>query len=399
MPEMILKKERERSLQRRHPWVFSGAVDQVLGDPQPGQTIQVLDARRAYLATAAYSPSSQIRARVWTQDPAEQIDADFFARRIQAALDARAAVGLLPLRPGQHSAVRLIHGESDRLPGLIMDRYGDTLVAQFLSAGADAHKQTIASVLASLTGCANIIERSDADVREIEGLPSLIGTLLGQPAAQTIIHEDGLAFNVDMLRGHKTGFYLDQRQSRAQVGSLAADKDVLNCFCYTGGFSLYAARAGARSVLSLDSSAEALRLAAENAALNNLPASQLEWREADVFTALRKFRDERRSFDLIILDPPKFAATSAQVERASRAYKDINLLAIKLLRPGGLLASFSCSGGIDAALFQKIVAGAALDAAADCQIVGHFHQAADHPVSVHFPEGAYLKGLLLRKAG
>lgn len=404
MAELILKPTREKSLLRRHPWIFSGAIDRVVGDPQPGETVEVLDAKRVFLARAAYSPHSQIRARVWTFNEAETVDADFFRRRIDAALALRSTLGFSPLLLGEGpgvraSALRLIHAESDRLPGLIVDRYGETLVLQSLTAGSEFWRETLAEILLEKTGVTAIYERSDADVRELEGLPISNGWLRGAPHSSLVtIQEDGLKFHVNLATGHKTGFYLDQRRNRQRIGELAQGREVLNCFCYTGGFTLHAAAGGAKTVLSVDSSAEALALGQENAALNGLTGASLEWREADVFVALRKFRDERRSFDLIILDPPKFAATVSQAEKAARGYKDINLLAFKLLRPGGLLATFSCSGGIDAALFQKIVAGAALDAGADATIVEHFAQDADHPVSLHFPEGAYLKGLLCLKA-
>jgi 23S rRNA (cytosine1962-C5)-methyltransferase len=281
---------------------------------------------------------------------------------------------------------------------LIVDAYGDVLVMQLLTAGAEAWRETIADILLEKTGALAVYERSDADVRELEGLPVRVGALRGDVINETLlIHEYGLKFKVNIASGHKTGFYLDQRRNRQRVGELAHGRDVLNCFCYTGGFSLHAVAGGAKSVCSIDSSADALALAQENAVLNGQAGGNLEWREADVFLALRKFRDERRSFDMIILDPPKFAATVAQAEKAARGYKDINLLAFKLLRPGGILATFSCSGGIDAALFQKIVAGAALDAGAQAAIVEHLAQDFDHPVSLHFPEGSYLKGLICVK--
>jgi len=405
MAELVLKPTREKSLLRLHPWVFSGAMDHVQGDPQPGETISVLDAKRTFIARAAYSPVSQIRARVWSFDENEKIDADFFSRRIESALALRAALGL-PTRCGDAptsssfptNAVRLIHAESDRLPGLIVDAYGDVLVMQLLTAGSDYWRETIADILLEKTGAVAIYERSDADVRELEGLPVRTGLLRGGAINEIIpILEYGLKFNVNIASGHKTGFYLDQRRNRRRVGELARGRDVLNCFCYTGGFSLHAMAAGAKSVLSIDSSADALAMARENALLNAQSGAALEWREDDVFLALRKFRDERRSFDMIILDPPKFAATFSQAEKAARGYKDINLLAFKLLRPGGILATFSCSGGIDAALFQKIVAGAALDAGAQASIVEHLTQDVDHPVSLHFPEGSYLKGLICVK--
>ncbi len=403
MAELILKPEREKSLLRRHPWIFSGAVDQVLGDPKPGETLNILDAKRHFLAKAAYSPSSQIRARVWTFDEDENVDADFFRRKIGSALALRTVLGFrtetsesTPRASLVSDAVRLIHAESDHLPGLIVDQYADVLVLQSLTAGAEYWRETLAELLQEATGIQAIYERSDADVRELEGLPIRNGVLRGSPSEQLVIREHGLQLWVNIATGHKTGFYLDQRQNRKRIGELAAKRDVLNCFCYTGGFSLQAAIGGAKSVVSIDSSGDALALAQENAKLNQISCS-LDWRDADVFQALRKFRDERSSFDMIILDPPKFAATYSQAEKAARGYKDINLLAFKLLRPGGILATFSCSGGIDASLFQKIVAGAALDAGVEAVIVEHLAQAGDHPISLHFPEGAYLKGLICIK--
>jgi len=401
MAELILKPGREKSLLRRHPWIFSGAVEHVSGSPQPGETLDVLDAKKHFLARAAYSPVSQIRARVWTFDENETVDKDFFDRGSTRALNLRFCPGLLvpstfPAAGTDSDAVRLIHAESDHLPGLIVDRYADILVLQSLTAGSEMWRDTIAQILLEKTGAKAIYERSDADVRELEGLPLRNGPLRGDTPDRIMISEYGLRFMVNIAAGHKTGFYLDQRRNRKRVGDMAFGRDVLNCFCYTGAFSIHCAAGGAKSVLSVDSSADALMLGRENAAINGQMNAH-EWREADVFQALRKFRDERRSFDMIILDPPKFAATFSQAEKAARGYKDINLLAFKLLRPGGILATFSCSGGIDAALFQKIVAGAALDAGVDAAIVEHLSQSGDHPVSLEFPEGAYLKGLICLK--
>lgn len=410
MPALTLKPGREKSLLRRHPWIFSGALERVDGEPQPGETLDVLDAKGHFLARAAYSPASQIRARVWTFDPDEPVDADFFRRRIRAALTLRKTFFATERTESTEKfktdsvanaleiSYRLIHAESDRLPGLIVDRYDQVLVLQSLTAGVEFWRETLADILLEETGAASIYERSDADVRELEGLAPRTGPLRGTPPETVLIEEDRLKFKVDLAHGHKTGFYLDQRRNRRRIGQLAAGREVLNCFCYTGGFTLHALAGGAKSVLSIDASAEALALGRENLALNDQPAEKAEWLEGDVFQLLRKFRDAARSFDMIILDPPKFAATAAQAEKAARGYKDINLLAFKLLRPGGILATFSCSGGIDAALFQKIVAGAALDAGAEAQIVEHLAQDGDHPVSLHFPEGAYLKGLICVKS-
>jgi 23S rRNA (cytosine1962-C5)-methyltransferase len=393
MPTLTLKPGREKSLLRRHPWIFSGAIARLDGNPASGETVDLLSSKGEFLARAAYSPSSQIRARVWTFDPSEAVEADFFRRRIKNAISVRAG-----LRPAPTDALRLIYAESDGLPGLIVDRYADTLVAQFLSAGAEFWRETIADILLEVTGLTSLYERSDADVRELEGLPLRVGPLRGtinQPPLT--IREHNLLFKVNIATGHKTGFYLDQRFNRLRVRELAEGRDVLDCFCYTGGFTVNALAGGAQSVLSVDSSAEALALCRENVALNSLLVSRHSVLEGDVFQLLRKFRDESRSFDLIILDPPKFAPTATQAEKAARGYKDINLLGFKLLRPGGILVTFSCSGGVDAVLFQKIVASAALDAGVEAQIVEHLAQAPDHPVALNFPEGAYLKGLICRK--
>jgi 23S rRNA (cytosine1962-C5)-methyltransferase len=389
MNRLILKPGKEKSLQRHHPWVFSGAIERVAGEPQQGETVAVHSAQGGFLAHAAFSPESQIRARAWSFVEGERIDADFFRRRIAAAVELRH--GVPDLRDA--AALRLVHGESDGLPGLVADRYGDTLVAQFLGAGAEAWRDVIADALESATGCARIYERSDAEVRALEGLAERAGALRGAAAPTLVeIEEHGLRYAVDIAHGHKTGFYLDQRDNRRLCRELAAGREVLNCFCYSGGFSLAALAGGARSALSIDSSGEALALARRNAELNGLAGA--EWLEADVFAHLRKLRDQGRHFDMIVLDPPKFAPTAAHAEKAARAYKDINLLAFKLLRPRGLLMTYSCSGGVGADLFQKIVAGAALDAGAEARILRRLMASADHPVALSFPEGDYLKGLL-----
>jgi len=391
-PALILKPGREKSLLRHHPWVFSGAVDRLDGSPVSGDTVDVYSVRGEFLARAAFSPASQIRARVWTFAD-EPVDHAFLRGRILAAVRSRSSIPL----PHDAAAYRLIHAESDGLPGLIVDRYADTLVVQFLSAGAEFWRLAIADILLELTGLTELFERSDADVRELEGLPARLGPLRGEPPKKCIITENGLRFIVDLVGGHKTGFYLDQHLNRQRVRELSRDRDVLDCFCYTGGFSLNALSGGARSVLSVDASADALALCRENLALNALPVDHHTLLEGDVFHLLRKFRDEARSFDLIVLDPPKFAPTAAQAEKAARGYKDINLLGFKLLRPGGRLVTFSCSGGVDPALFQSIVASAALDAGVQAQIEEHLFQAPDHPVALNFPEGAYLKGLVCKK--
>lgn len=390
MHKLILKPGREKSLKRRHPWIFSGGIARIEGDPQAGDAVVVCSADGAALAVAAYSPQSQIRARVWDWT-VQNIDAAFITQRIKRAATSRSALQLADVTDG----VRLVHGESDGLPGIIADRYADTVVLQLLSTGAERWRDTIADALAALPGIKRVIERSDADVRALEGLEPRSGLLRGTAAGTPlIVTENGLKFSVDAEQGHKTGFYLDQRDNRLALRKMARDKTVLDCFCYTGGFALNAMAGGAAAVMAIDSSGPALKAARANAELNQLDG--IEWLEADVFKTLRAFRDAGRTFDLIVLDPPKLAPTAAHAEKAARAYKDINLLGFKLLNPGGMLMSYSCSGGISPDLFQKIVAGAALDAGVDARIESWLHGAADHPVALSFPEGEYLKGLCCR---
>ena len=392
MPSLVLKPGREKSLLRRHPWIFSGAVARVDSGVASGATVDILSSTGEFLARAAYSPSSQIQARVWTFNESELVDDDFLRRRLRAAIYQRAN-----LYAENGGACRLVYAESDLLPGLIVDRYADTLVIQCLTTGADFWRDHILQLLCEETGLDNVFERSDSDVRQLEGLSARVGPVCGSPPSQLQINEYGLTFTVDIARGHKTGFYLDQRENRRLLQHYCTGKDVLNCFSYTGGFTVHALAAGAASVLSVDTSQEALDLARENVDLNHLPLEKTSFMDADVFHFLRKLRDENRTFDVIILDPPKFAPTAAQAEKAARGYKDINLLAFKLLRPGGILFTFSCSGGVDASLFQKIVASAALDAQVDAVILEKMSQSSDHPVLLSFPEGAYLKGLVIEK--
>jgi 23S rRNA (cytosine1962-C5)-methyltransferase len=388
-----LKTGREKSLLRRHPWVFSGAIARIEGDPADGETVDLVDEHGTFLAWAAFSAHSQIQARVWSWQADETIDAAFFRRRLQAAISVREGL----FQPRETDALRLVHGESDGLPGLIVDRYAHVLVTQFLSSGAERWRETIIDALLDLTGLESLYERSDVDVRRLEGLPERSGPLRGAPPSGPLqIYENGLRFWVDLAGGHKTGFYLDQRNNRRRAGKLAAGRRALDCFCYTGGFSASLLGGGATSLTAIDASAEALALAHENLNLNGYDPAQVDWQQGDVFQLLRRFRDQARRFDLIVLDPPKFAQNASQAQQAARGYKDINLLALKLLAPGGLLFTFSCSGGVDADLFQKIVAGAALDAGVDAQILERLRQGPDHPVALNFPEGEYLKGLVVR---
>lgn len=394
MAQLILLPGKERSAFKRHPWLFAGSVGRLEGRARPGDTVEVLSDDLKPLGRAAYSPQSQIRGRFWTFDVEESVDDAFFKRHIAAAVARRQALPELNDQQG----LRLIHAESDGLPGIVADRYDDTVVVQLTSAGADKWRKAIVAALVLATGCSRVYERSDSDVRGLEGLEPTTGWLYGEPQTGGLtIDENGVRLAVDVVGGHKTGFYLDQRDNRAWLRSVAVGKDILNCFCYTGGFSLQALAGGAKSVLSIDSSGPALAQARTNLTLNpQLPAERAEWLEADVFQALRDFRKAGRSFDLIVLDPPKFAPSAAHAERAARAYKDINLLGFRLLRPGGLLMTYSCSGGIGLELFQKIVASAALDAGRQARIVRRLSGTADHPVALNFPEGEYLKGLLLQ---
>lgn len=396
MKKIVVRAGKERSLQRRHPWVFEGSVARGGGDA--GETVRVESAEGAFLCWGAYSPKSMIRVRAWSFDEAERIDAAFFERRIAQALALRQRL------PIASDAVRLIHGEADGLPGLIVDRYADTLVAQFLSSGVERWKQTICDLLLAATGLTRLYERSDAQVRDLEGLAQQTGWLRKGAddggATELTIAEHQWWLTLDVAEGHKTGYYLDQRDNRKKFADTVRQygcRSVLNCYSYTGGFSVAALAGGATEVISVDSSAPALARASAHVALNGFDAAHHRTLDADVNATLRGFLKEGRQFDAIVLDPPKFAPTAAHAERAARAYKDINRLGLMLLKPGGLLFTFSCSGGIGPELFHKIVAGAGLDAQVDGAIIDRVGATPDHPQTICFPEGEYLKGLLILK--
>ena len=392
MKSIRLRDGKERSLLRRHPWVFQGSV--ASGKADPGETVRIDAADGRFLAWGAYSPTSMIRVRAWSFDEAERIDRAFFQRRVAAALALRQR---LPIRS---DGVRLVHGEADGLPGLIVDRYGDTLSAQFLSAGTERWRDTLADLLLAASGAARLYERSDSGVRTLEGLQPRAGWLRGDGDPALTIREHDWRLTLDVAEGHKTGFYLDQRDNRARFADWVrhfALKRVLNCYCYTGGFSVAALAGGADEVLSVDSSAPALQRARAHVALNGFDPARHQAVDADVNQLLRDRLKAGETFDAIVLDPPKFAPTAAHADRAARAYKDINRLALKLLRPGGLLLTFSCSGGIGAELFHKIVAGAGVDAGVDAAILARLEGAPDHPTTLVFPEGEYLKGLAVVK--
>ena len=389
MPSILLKPHKDKPVRQRHPWIFSGAIARVEGAPTPGAIVNVRSQDGRWLARAEYNPHSQIRARAFCWDEGTDIDDAFWRNQLAAAIARREA-----LMPGAE-ARRLVFAESDGIPGLIADQYGQHLVAQFLTAGAEARKAMIVRHLLELLAPASITERNDP-MRRKEGLPPVDGALHGQsPAEPLVITENGHRFLVDLRSGQKTGFYLDQAANRAALAPHCAGKEVLNAFSYTGAFAVYALAAGAKHTVNLDASREALALADANLRLNGFSPDRWQNIEADVFKQLRVWRDEGRQFDLIILDPPKFATSRGNLRRATRGYKDINWLAMRLLRPGGLLATFSCSGLINQDLFQKILFGAALDTGRDARIIGHFHQSPDHPVLLTFPEAAYLKGFLL----
>jgi 23S rRNA (cytosine1962-C5)-methyltransferase len=394
MKTIRLRPGKERSLLRRHPWVFESSV--AGGKADSGETVRVEGSDGKFLAWGAYSPASLMRVRTWSFDEAERIDAAFFARRIAAAVAIRARLAVAS------DGVRLVHGESDGLPGLVVDRYGDTLSAQFLSAGVERWKATIADALLAVTGAARLYERSDTSARQREGLAAASGWLRGGGDATTriTIREHDWRLGLDVAGGHKTGFYLDQRDNRKLFADTVRHfglEHVLNCYCYSGGFSVAALAGGAARVIGVDSSGPALEQAVANVALNGFDASRHEVQDADVNQTLRAMLEEKRSFDAIVLDPPKLAPTAAHADRAARAYKDINRLALMLLRPGGALFTFSCSGGIPADLFHKIVAGAGIDAGVDGLIYARLGAAPDHPMTVNFPEGEYLKGLVILK--
>lgn len=389
-----LKPGRDKSLLRRHPWVFASAIQDLNRLPEMGETVQVLSAKGEFLAWGAFSPLSKIRIRVWSWDADALIDEAYFDSNIEKALEMRRNLQIEQCS----NAYRLIHAESDNLPGLIVDRYDDILVVQYLASGVEYWRKIILGLLVEKFKPHCIYERSDIDARQLEGLPLQQGVIFGEePPNLQKINENDISYYVDIRSGHKTGFYLDQRANRSRLRDYVPDKDVLDCFCYSGGFSVNSLKGGAQTVLAIDTSAGALSLSMQNVQLNNLNSEKIDWLEGDVFQVMRKLRDQRRSFDVIILDPPKFAPTSAQAERAARGYKDINLLAFKLLRPGGNLFTFSCSGGVSTELFQKIVADAALDAGVHAQILEHLHQGADHPIGLNFPEGQYLKGFVIQR--
>ena len=393
MPSITLKKGRDKSFNRKHPWIFSGAIDSVKDISINGETVDIISGDGKILGYGSYSPHSQISVRVLSFNSEDKIDRDFFQKKTDTALQFRKQI----INNELTNAYRVINAEGDSLPGLVVDKYADFLVCQFLSAGAEFWKKELVEMLASHFNPTGILERSDVEVREKEGLQKSKGILLGKiPEEHIEIIENGIKFFVDINLGHKTGFYLDQRDNRKYLASLSSDREILNCFSYTGGFSVYALKAGANKVVNLDSSAEALSLATKNLSLNGIDSSKYENVQDDVFKYLRKLRDTNKQFDVIILDPPKFAESVSQIDKAGRGYKDINLLALKLLKKDGILFTFSCSGHIVPDLFNKIIADAATDAGREVHILKYLTQSPDHTMLTSFPEGLYLKGLVCK---
>lgn len=393
MPSVKLKKGRDKSFNRKHPWIFSGAIDSVKDINQNGETVDIISGDGKLLGYGSYSSQSQISVRVLSFNTEDKIDSDFFKQRVESAVQFREQI----INTELTNTYRVINAESDFLPGLVVDKYGDVLVCQFLSAGAEFWKKKIVEILVNQFNPMGIFERSDVAVREKEGLPQSKGLLYGQKPEDLIeVIENGIKFFVDINLGHKTGFYLDQRENRKILKMFSTEKEILNCFSYTGGFSAYALQAGASKVVNVDSSAEALSLSDKNLFLNGIDSSKYENIQDDVFKYLRKLRDTNKQFDLIILDPPKFAESVSQIEKASRGYKDINMLALKLLRKNGILFTFSCSGHIIPDLFNKIIADAATDARREVHILKFLTQSPDHTVLTSFPEGLYLKGLVCK---
>ncbi len=395
MKLITLKAGRDKSAIRRHPWIFSGAIDTVSGDPEFGESVEVYAYNGDFLGIAAYSPTSQIRARFWSFFEKTEIDELFFEERLETAIQLRESRGFSISNP--LSAFRLIYAENDGIPGCIIDKYGEYYSVEILAAGPEKHREIIYKVLAKKTGCKGIFERCDSDVRKKEGMEKRTGVVYGiVPETPIPMEENEIRFLIDIRNGHKTGYYLDQRDARKRIGELSSGKKVLNCFCYTGGFGLFALKGNASHVYQVDVSKSALKIAKELLIENKLPTAKATHTEADVFQYLRKCRDKGETFDLIVLDPPKFVEAKDHLQKGARGYKDINLLAMKLLSPNGMLATFSCSGLMDMSLFQKIIADAASDAKKDMQIIERFGQPADHPISLAFPEGQYLKGLLVQ---
>jgi len=394
--QVILKKGREKSVNNRHPWIFSGSINRVEGDPSDGDVVDVWNHRARFVARGIYNVKSQIQVRLLTWNANDMIDEDFWRRRLRRAVAGRQAL----IEDQDTDAYRLVHAEADGVPGLIVDQYGTWLVAQFLSMAAERYRNIILNTLVDLTGPQGIYERSDVEAREQEGLVPIAGPIsleiLETPPDLIEIVENGHTFLVDVKLGHKTGFYLDQRENRQKAVKYLAGKEILNAFAYTGAFAVYAAHAGAKRIINVDTSEVALQLAERNMRRNGFGEREDVYAVANAFEILRAYQEAKWKFDVVILDPPKFAQRKGHVDKATRGYKDINLLAMKLIKRGGILITFSCSGAVSADLFQKVLFGAAVDAGRSVQIIEHLSQGSDHPILLTHPESEYLKGFVCR---
>ncbi|WP_129716818.1 class I SAM-dependent rRNA methyltransferase [Pedobacter sp. SYP-B3415] len=392
MVEVILKKGKEKAAIQRHPWVFSGAVEKIKGSPEDGDVIRLVAFDKEFLGYGFFNSRSRIAVRLMEWNEERQIDDTWFESRVAQAVSARRS-----LLNDQTDTCRIVFSEADFLPGLIVDKYGDFLSLQILSAGMEKKKSLLINILVKELQPKGIFDKSDASAREHEGLSAGTGLLWGaQPPEFLPVKENGIVYHVNIAEGQKSGFYCDQRENRLLLSGYAKDKDVLDCFSYSGGFSLNSLKQGAARVTSVDSSALAIETLRQNVQLNNLDLSRSESIQSDVNKQLRAFRDAGRTFDIIVLDPPKYAPSRSALDRAARAYKDLNRLGMLLLNQGGLLATFSCSGAVDIETFKQIIAWAALDAGKEVQVIRQFTQPEDHPVRLSFPEGEYLKGLLVR---
>lgn len=392
MVEVILKKGKEKAVLQRHPWVFSGAIEKVKGKPDNGDIIRLADAQGRFLAYGFYNHESRVAVRLLEWDEAVSVNEDWFRAKVAAAVTSRSSI-----LNEQTNTCRLIFSEADYLPGLIADKYGDYLSLQILTTGIERNKQVIINELQRLLNPKGIFDKSDAGSRAHEGLNTVNEVLAGSPPPELVeVKENGLTYGINIAEGQKSGFYCDQRGNRRILAAHAQGKTVLDCFCYTGGFTLNALQAGAARATSVDSSALAMETLKKNIALNGLDAARHESIQSDVNKQLRRFKEEGRTFDIVVLDPPKYAPSRSALDRASRAYKDLNRIAMQLLNSGGLLATFSCSGAMDMETFKQVLAWAALDAGKQVQFIHQFCQPEDHPVRSSFPEGEYLKGLLCR---
>lgn len=393
MNSIIIREGKEKPIRLHHPWIFANAIAKINGKPNKGEVVEVKDSNGNFLARGFYNPFSQICLRLLEWNESVLIDNEWFIQKLTASIDRRKNI----FKFYKTNAVRLVNAESDMIPGLIVDQYNEFLAVQFLTAGIDRLKLDICEILKTIIHPKGIYERSDADVRKLENLPATKGILLGEkPPEEIEIIENGYRFIVNIKEGQKTGFFLDQRENRNILSYYAWEKDVLDCFCYTGGFSIYSLKSGAKSVESIDSSSKALNILKKNIQGNKLQNLNYKLIEGDVFQILRNYRDDERKFDMVILDPPKLAPAKQFLNKAMRAYKDINLLAMKVLSPGGILATFSCSGGVSLEDFKKVIGWASIDAKKEVQIIRTLSQAEDHPIRISYPESEYLKGLICR---